>query len=432
MLKGTVLLPGDKSITHRAIIFASLAAKTSRIEGALLGEDCCATIQCFQQLGVEIERVNTTTLVITSPGVEQFQQPEQAIDCQNSGTTARLMMGILAALPFQTTLIGDESLQRRPMQRVAQPLRQMGAQIQLSQTGTLPAVITGQRLQGITYHSPVASAQVKSAILLAGLFADGETIVYEPEQSRDHTERFFAELGFEWQQINQLTVRVTKHQRKWNFPDCYHVPGDISSAAFWLVGASLIPESIIEISHVGLNPTRTGILEVLDQMGANIERQEIDFSGEPVGKLIVKSATLQAINIGGAMIPRVIDEIPIIALAATQAHGQTCVSQAEELRVKESDRITQTVQLLKQLGAEIMETADGFIIDGPTPLQNQGVYDSFGDHRLAMVLAIAEAYLAVPMHIKRRKAYCVSYPDFETTLTMLQQEARISGINLKK
>lgn len=421
MLKGKVVLPGDKSITHRAIIFASLAAKKSRIEGALLGEDCLATIACFRQLGVRITVIDATTIIIDSPGIEHFQQPSQPIDCQNSGTTARLMMGLLAALPLTSELIGDDSLQRRPMQRVATPLKQMGAKITLSAQGTLPARIEGSALTGITYHSPVASAQVKSAILLAGLFAEGETIVHEPEQSRDHTERFLAELGFVWQQIDQLTVKVTKHQRAFAFPDVYRVPGDISSAAFWLVAGSIIPGSIIEIENVGLNPTRTGILEVLAQMGAKIEQQLLASDGEPIGHLQVTATPLVATTISGAVIPRLIDELPILALAATQAHGQTVVAQAEELRVKESDRITQTVNVLTQLGANVQERADGFMITGPTSLVAQGEYDSFGDHRLAMLLIIAEAYLASPLQIKRREAYHISYPTFEATLQSLQR-----------
>lgn len=422
MLKGKLVLPGDKSITHRAIIFASLAAKKSRIEGALLGEDCQATIQCFRQLGVDITVVDETTVVINSPGVAKFQQPEAAIDCQNSGTTARLMMGVLATLPFTTKLVGDQSLQRRPMKRVAVPLQQMGAKITLSETGTLPATIEGRELRGITYDSPVASAQVKSAILLAGLFAEGETIVHEPEQSRDHTERFFAELGLQWQQIDACTVKVTKQKQAWTFPDVYRVPGDISSAAFWLVGASIIPNSHLEIHNVGLNPTRTGILDVLQLMGAQFNIEKLQTQGESVGILTIEASSLQAVTIGGAMIPRVIDELPIIALAATQAQGRTLVTQAEELRVKESDRISQTVQVLSRLGADIVETTDGFIINGPTKLTSQGSYDSFGDHRLAMLLSIAEAYLTTPLQIEQREAYRISYPDFAETLQKLQQK----------
>ncbi|MGL5382406.1 MAG: 3-phosphoshikimate 1-carboxyvinyltransferase [Culicoidibacterales bacterium] len=420
MLKGTIIIPGDKSITHRAIIFASLAAKTSKIIGALLGEDCLATIACFQQLGVNFTRLDEQTLVVESPGVANFHQPQQPIDCQNSGTTARLMMGILAALPFESELIGDASLNLRPMRRVVEPLTQMGAAITLTPQGTLPAKISGRALRAITYTSPVASAQVKSAILLAGLFASGETIVHEPEQSRDHTERFCQLLGYPFTQLDSRTVSVQGKLHTWNFPDVYQVPGDISSAAFWLVAASIIPGSKLTLQNVGLNPTRTGILEVLMKMGANLVVKQEQLLGEPSGTIVVRPSQLQAVEIKGEIIPRLIDELPIIALAATQASGQTVIADAQELRVKETDRITQTANVLQQLGAKVEPTTDGLKIIGPTQLIAQGAYSSFGDHRLAMLLLIAEALLARPLTIAERQAYTISYPEFEKTLNKLQ------------
>ncbi|MGL6008439.1 MAG: 3-phosphoshikimate 1-carboxyvinyltransferase [Culicoidibacterales bacterium] len=415
-----MIIPGDKSITHRAIIFASLAAKSSRIEGALLGEDCLATLACFRQLGVTCTQVDNETVLIDSPGIENFQQPNQAIDCQNSGTTARLMMGILAALPFDTELIGDASLNRRPMRRVSEPLTRMGAEITLTKQGTLPAKISGRNLQAITYHSPVASAQVKSAILLAGLFAEGETIVHEPEQSRDHTERFLNLLGYPIDVFDARTVSVHGKVADWIFPDVYHVPGDISSAAFWLVAASIIPGSKITLKHVGLNPTRTGILDVLAQMEAHIELSDYQGVGEPSGTLVVQSSKLRGVHIGGEIIPRLIDELPIIALAATQAHGQTIIADAQELKVKETDRIAQTTSVLQQLGAEVEAMTDGFKINGPSQLKALGTYTSSGDHRLAMLLLIVEALLEIKLTIHEREAYTISYPDFEKILHKLQ------------
>ncbi|MGL5296530.1 MAG: 3-phosphoshikimate 1-carboxyvinyltransferase [Culicoidibacterales bacterium] len=420
MLRGTIQVPGDKSITHRAIIFASLAAKRSKITDALLGQDCLATIDCFRSLGVTIFIENDTTVVIDSPGVEQFQQPNKPLDCQNSGTTARLLMGILSALPFETTLIGDASLSKRPMQRVVTPLTQMGARITLSEQGTLPAVIVGnQQLKSITYHSPIASAQVKSAVLLAGLFAQGTTTVVEPEQSRDHTERFFELLAYPFAQISPYITTITRCSM-FTFPDIYSVPGDISSAAFWLVGATVIPGSDVTLTHVGLNKTRMGIVEALQKMNAHVSVQVTNTDGEQTGIIRVQSHQLCGAIFSGAQIPKMIDELPILAFAATQAKGQTIIRDAKELRVKESDRITQTAKVLNQLGANVSTYEDGFMIEGPTHLTQSGYFNSFGDHRLAMLLVIAQTCIDEALQIENLSAYKVSYPTFLEDLESIQ------------
>lgn len=423
MLRGTLQVPGDKSITHRAIIFASLAAKKSVIIGGLLGDDCLATIACFRQLGVTIT-IAQTQITIDSPGVHRFVQPSQPLDCQNSGTTARLLMGILAALPFETLLIGDASLSRRPMRRVVEPLTLMGAKITLSENGTLPATIVGSKLRGIHYESPIASAQVKSAILLAGLFASGTTSVREPEQSRDHTERFFELLAYDWQQLSLTHVQVNCCE-KFVFPDRYHVPGDISSAAFWCVGASMIEKSDVTLTHVGLNPTRMGIIVALQAMGATIEIERTHDIGEPVGNIRIRASKLQAIQLGGAVIPTLIDEIPILVLAMSQAVGVSRILDASELRVKESDRIEVTTNLLLQLGADVQATTDGFIVTGPKQLVTRGSYDSHGDHRLAMLLLIVQAYLTKKLDIINEEAYTVSYPQFMVDLERISKQTNV-------
>jgi 3-phosphoshikimate 1-carboxyvinyltransferase len=417
-LRGPIEVPGDKSISHRAVMFGAIANGTTTISNFLAGEDCLSTIDCFRKLGVSITQ-NGSEVVVEGKGIGGLQEPTEILNVGNSGTTTRLLLGILAGCSFHACLIGDESIAKRPMARVTNPLREMGAKIDGREHGNYtPLSIRGGNLQAIRYTSPVASAQVKSAILLAGLMADGTTTVIEPHKSRDHTERMLKAFGGEVV-VDGLTVSVTgKQQLKGAHID---VPGDISSAAFFLVAGAIVPNSEITLKNVGLNPTRTGIIDVLKQMGADIAIENIrNEESEPMGDITVRTSELKGIEIGGELIPRLIDEIPIIALLATQAEGTTVIKDASELRVKETDRIATVVSELSQLGADIEATEDGMIIRGKTKLKaNNIVVDSYGDHRIGMMLAIAACITEGNLILNRSEAIAVSYPNFFEHLQLL-------------
>lgn len=416
IIDAEITVPGDKSISHRSIMLAALAGGVGKITGFLASEDCLSTMKAFQQMGVKIERLDETTLVVHGTR-GKFTAPAGDIDCGNSGTTMRLLSGILAAQPFRTRLFGDASLSKRPMKRIMEPLTRMGAKFTAEgRTAkgdpSAPMVIEGGPLTGIAYTSPVASAQVKSAILLAGLFANGTTIVTEPEQSRDHTERMLT-----WHRARPtrsgLTVSVvggTPLEAR-----DFEVPGDISSAAFWLVAAAAQPGAHLIVKNVGLNPTRNGIIAVLRRMGAKITETVESQDGEPRGTVEVRGGPLKATTIAGKEIPNVIDEIPVLAVAAALAEGKTVVADAKELRVKETDRIAAVAGNLREFGVQVEEREDGMEITGQSPLRAASV-ESFGDHRIAMSGAILGLFAEGETHIRDVDCVATSYPGFHETL----------------
>jgi 3-phosphoshikimate 1-carboxyvinyltransferase len=416
-LQGTLQIPGDKSISHRALMLGALATGETTIQGLLLGEDPRSTAACFTAMGAQISPLNTELVTVTGIGLGKIQEPVDILDAGNSGTTMRLMLGILAAHPDRFfTVTGDESLRSRPMLRVVKPLVQMGAQIWGRNGNSLaPLAVRGQNIKPIHYHSPIASAQVKSAILLAGLMADGRTTVTEPALSRDHSERMLRAFG-----ANVEVDPDTHSATVTGYPTLQGqqviVPGDISSAAFWLVAGAIVPGSELYIENVGVNPTRTGILVALELMGADITREhEREVAGEPVADLRVKHGKLTACEIGGDLIPRSIDEIPILAVAAVFATGTTIIRDAEELRVKESDRIQVMATELTKMGAKVTELPDGLEITGTGALVGAEL-DSYADHRIAMSLAIAAMMAKGKTTIDRAEAAAVSYPTFFDSL----------------
>lgn len=415
-LKGKITIPGDKSISHRSVMFGAIAHGETKVSNFLPGEDCLSTISCFRKLGVTIEE-NDGQLRIIGKGFEGLTEPNEVLDVGNSGTTIRLLMGILAGRPFFSSLVGDESIGKRPMTRVTNPLKDMGAKIDGRKNGSFtPVSIRGGGLKPIKYELPVASAQVKSAIILAGLQADGQSIIVEPEETRDHTERMIVKFGGEIHKDNQ-EIFVKGGQKL--TAATIQVPGDISSAAFFLVAGAVIPESEIVLKNVGLNPTRTGIIEVMNKMGADLEIVQTEESSfEPFGDIIIKTSNLKGTVIEGDLIPKLIDEIPIIALLATQAEGTTIIKDAEELKVKETNRIDTVVQELKTLGANIEATDDGMIIHGKSKL-NGGTVSSHGDHRIGMMLAIAALLCEDEAELENPDAISVSYPNFFTHLNSL-------------
>jgi 3-phosphoshikimate 1-carboxyvinyltransferase len=417
-LQGEISIPGDKSISHRAVMFGAMAEGKTTINHFLAGEDCLSTISCFEKMGVSIKREDEY-VEVEGKGIEGLSEPASILDVGNSGTTTRLMLGILAGVPFHTSLIGDESIAKRPMSRVTVPLRSMGAKIDGREHGQYTPLSTrGGALKAIHYHSPVASAQVKSAILLAGLHAEGTTKVTEPFTSRDHTERMLRAFGVDVE-VDGTTVSIEGGQSL-RGTDVY-VPGDISSAAFFLVAGAIVPNSRIVLKNVGLNPTRTGIIDVLQQMGARltISNERIQ-NGEPIGDLTIETSQLKGIEIGGDVIPRLIDEIPVIALLATQANGKTVIKDAEELKVKETNRIDTVATELSKLGASVTPTADGLIIEGKAALKSAEV-DSYGDHRIGMMLAVAAAIATGEVTLMRSEAIHVSYPTFFEDLDKLSE-----------
>ena len=417
-LRGEITVPGDKSISHRAAILGALAEGETVITGFLPGADCLATVRCLQQLGVEIA-VDGGELQVKGAGLYGLKEPDNVLDCGNSGTTARLLLGVLAGQPFFSLLTGDASLRRRPMGRVTKPLQEMGARFFGRQGGNLlPLAVQGGSLSAVKYKTPVASAQLKSAILLAGLFAEGETVVTEPEQSRDHTERMLAAFGAELG-VGGTTVRLVGRPRLMG--RAITVPGDISSAAFFLVAAAIVPGSEVLVRNVGVNPTRTGILDVLRRMGARVDvLHSRSFGEEPVADLLVRPGKLRGVEIGGPLIPRLIDELPVLAVAALFAAGRTVVRDARELRVKETDRIAAVAEELAKIGGVVATTEDGFIIEGGQRLAG-GCADSRHDHRMAMALAVAGLRANAPVCIDNAECVNVSFPDFAATLARLQE-----------
>lgn len=416
-LHGELKVPGDKSISHRAIMFGAVANGVTTIDGFLLGDDCLSTVDCFRKMGVRIE-IDNEQVTVYGNGWDGLKEPTEILNVGNSGTTTRLMLGILAGRPLHAVIIGDESIAKRPMKRVTGPLRDMNANIDGRDSGQFtPISIRGGNLENITYTSPVASAQVKSAILLAGIQTEGTTTVTEPETSRDHTERMIRQFGGEVE-VHGRNVSVTGPQ---TFTGTHiSVPGDISSAAFFLVAGAITPNSSITLHHVGLNPTRNGIIRVLEKMGATFEivEEPIVDGGEPIGSITISSSLLNGTTIGGDIIPTLIDEIPIIALLATQANGETIIKDAEELKVKETNRIDSVVSQLKKLGANIEATEDGMKIIGPTNLHGAEV-ESFHDHRIGMMLSIASLIANSPIQLKNAEAINVSYPNFFRDLESL-------------
>lgn len=418
VLNGVVQVPGDKSISHRAVMLGAIAEGTTSISGFLAGEDCLSTIRIFSQLGVGIER-NGTDVSVKSPGILKWKDPVNPLDAGNSGTTARLLLGILAGSPVTAQISGDRYLCKRPMRRVTTPLTEMGGSFSAdNDSGTLPITVTGTTLKSMHYEMPIASAQVKSAVLFAGFSAQGTTVVTEKAVSRDHTERMLQQFG-----ANLLgegnSVSIEGGQ---TLKACaVKVPGDISSAAFFMCAAAMVSGSAITFKDVGLNPTRTGIIDVLKEMGAKVTvEQKVEGEGEPYGTLTVEAANLHAVEISGALIPRLIDELPVIALLATQAEGVTIIKDAEELRVKETDRIEAVCSELQKLGAIIEPTPDGMRITGPTKLTG-ATLNSHGDHRLGMMAAIASLVTEGSVQIEDASCINVSYPGFFDHLNSLTQ-----------
>lgn len=418
-LKGELFIPGDKSISHRSVMFSGLGDKSVRITNFLQADDCMSTVRCMRSLGVEIEEVKPGELVVHGRGIHGLKEPEDIIDAGNSGTTLRLMMGILAPQKFLTTFTGDASLKKRPMGRVIKPLKDMGANIVARENSKfLPVtIVPAESLHGIDYQMPMASAQVKSAILLAGMYAEGKTVVTEPYTSRDHTERMLETFGVTLHK--EGTSIGIKKVDKFTSPESIEVPGDISSAAFWLVAASVIPESELTLRNVGINPTRTGIIDVLLAMGANIEVINKRFSGkEPVADLVVKYAALKGTSFGADIMPRLIDEIPVITVAAMLAEGTTTITGAGELRVKETDRLFAIEKEFNKFCNCIKGTADGLIIEGNARFNDNPACDSFDDHRIAMALAVAGA-AGNGVTIEKPDCVNISYPEFYQCLTKL-------------
>ncbi len=417
-LEGEVQVPGDKSISHRAVMLAALARGTSRVRGFLYGGDCEATLAAISALGLEVERPAPDDVILHSPGPEGWQEPPDVVDCANSGTTMRLLTGLLSGPPLTSVLTGSAQLRRRPMKRVTQPLRQMGACILGRRDGQYaPLAIRGGALRGITYELPVASAQVKSALILAGLFADSPTTIREPGPARDHTERMLCGLGAP---VSVKGHTITVHPLTTPLPPFdWTVPGDMSSAAFLMVAALLVPRGEVIIRNVGVNPTRTGLLDVLRRMGGHIELVNArEVGGEPVADLVVRPSPLRAVSVQGGTVVRMIDEFPVFAVAATQAQGRTEVRDAQELRVKETDRIAAVVRELHKMGAHIQELPDGFVVEGPCSLYGARV-SSHGDHRLAMALAVAGLIASGTTEITDAGCIVDSYPTFVETLLHL-------------
>jgi len=419
LLRGSATVPGDKSISHRALLLGAIAQAVSTVRNWLPAADCQATRNALSALGVTVEQVSPTDLLVHGVGLWGLKPPIAPIDCQGSGTTIRLLAGVLAGQPFTSTLDGHSGLRRRPMERIAVPLREMGAAVE-THDGRPPVTITGGNLRGVDYRLPVASAQVKSAILLAGLYAEGQTVVRQPGPSRDHTERMLRAQGVDieaWEDVITLTPNTQPLA-----PCSLTIPGDISSAAFPLVAASLVPEADVVLQGVGVNSTRTGLLDVLDEMGAEIAwLNQTGQGGEPVADLAVRSGRLRGVTVSGEVVVRMIDEFPILAVAATQAQGETLVRNARELRVKETDRIAAIVTELRALGASIEERDDGFLVEGPSRLRGARVH-SHGDHRLAMALVVAGLIAERETIVEEAEVIADSFPGFVSLMRELGAE----------
>lgn len=402
---GQIKVPGDKSISHRAVMLGSLANGVTEISGFLKGADCLSTIDCFKKMGIDID-INGENVTVHGNGLRGLKKPDEMLYTGNSGTTTRLLCGILAGQNFDTSITGDASIQKRPMGRVVQPLSMMGAKIE---NEYCPLYITGTKLHGIDYKMPVASAQVKTAIILAGLYADGETVIHEIEKSRDHTELMLSAMGTDLTVDNlDITVKPTNDLTAVNVD----VPGDISSAAFFLVLGAIMPNSQITVTNVGINPTRTGIIDVLKDMGADITLENVHTSaGETVADITVRSSSLKGTTVGGDIIPRLIDELPIIAVAAVFADGQTVIKDAQELKVKETNRIRAVVDEFNKCGIDITETDDGMIINGGKSIHGAD-FKTYGDHRMAMSLTVLAQLADCESTLDDSDCACVSYPTF--------------------
>lgn len=402
---GQIKVPGDKSISHRAVMLGSLANGVTEISGFLKGADCLSTIDCFRKMGIDID-INGENVTVHGNGLRGLKKPDEMLYTGNSGTTTRLLCGILAGQNFDTSITGDASIQKRPMGRVVKPLSMMGAKIE---NEYCPLYITGTKLHGIDYKMPVASAQVKTAIILAGLYADGETVIHEIEKSRDHTELMLSAMGADLTVDNlDVTVKPTNDLTAVNVD----VPGDISSAAFFLVLGAIMPNSQITVINVGINPTRTGIIDVLKDMGADITLENVHTSaGETVADITVRSSSLKGTTVGGDIIPRLIDELPIIAVAAVFADGQTVIKDAQELKVKETNRIRAVVDEFNKCGIDITETDDGMIINGGKSIHGAD-FKTYGDHRMAMSLTVLAQLADGESTLDDSDCACVSYPTF--------------------
>ena len=402
---GQIKVPGDKSISHRAVMLGSLANGVTEISGFLKGADCLSTIDCFRKMGIDID-INGENVTVHGNGLRGLKKPDEMLYTGNSGTTTRLLCGILAGQNFDTSITGDASIQKRPMGRVVKPLSMMGAKIE---NEYCPLYITGTKLHGIDYKMPVASAQVKTAIILAGLYADGETVIHEIEKSRDHTELMLSAMGADLTVDNlDITVKPTNDLTAVNVD----VPGDISSAAFFLVLGAIMPNSQITVTNVGINPTRTGIIDVLKDMGADITLENVHTStGETVANITVRSSSLKGTTVGGDIIPRLIDELPIIAVAAVFADGQTVIKDAQELKVKETNRIRAVVDEFNKCGIDITETDDGMIINGGKSIHGAD-FKTYGDHRMAMSLTVLAQLADSESTLDDSDCACVSYPTF--------------------
>lgn len=423
-LKGVIRVPADKSISHRGAILGALAEGVVRVENFLDSATTGATLDCMRMLGAEIEQPGPSTLIIHGRGLHSLREPADVLFCEGSGTTMRLLAGVCAGQDFLSVLDGTAALKRRPMARIIEPLRAMGAAIMARDGDRLPplAIHGKSPLHGIDYQMPIASAQVKSALLVAGLYADGPTIIREPAPSRDHTERMLSALGVSVERLSPNEVRLTPPSSTFRLPPSpFRLPSDFSSAAFFIVAALLVAGSQICIEAVGLNPTRTGLLDVIARMGGKCKLEnQIDKNGEPAGDLVVSSGELKGTVVGGAEIPRMIDEFPVFAIAATQASGETHVRDAAELRAKESDRISSLTEELRRMGAQIEPHVDGFTIAGPTRLRGARV-NAHSDHRLAMSLAVAALVAEGETVIEGWECVGDSFPNFAQVLSDLGQ-----------
>jgi 3-phosphoshikimate 1-carboxyvinyltransferase len=419
-VRGEVEVPGDKSVGHRAIILGSLAEGQTEVLHFSGGEDNLRTQAIFEALGVEV-RAAPGRLSIRGAGLRGLHAPACVLDCGNSGTSMRLIAGVLAGQPFESVLDGDASLRRRPMRRVAAPLRAMGASIETSPEGTAPLVLGGRTLRGIDYALPMASAQVKSCLLLAALYAQGTTRLREPGPSRDHTERMLAAFGAPVRKDGEWLVAPQAARLQGTTVD---VPGDLSSAAFPLAAALLLPGSEVTVHRVGLNPTRTGILDVWRAMGADISvREEPRAGSEPVGSITIRHASLRGVDVGGELVIRAIDEVPVLALCAAAAEGLTRIRDAAELRTKESDRLAALAREIGKLGARVTEHPDGLDIEGPAPF-HAATFESDGDHRIAMIAAVAALRASGPCAIDEVASIDTSFPGFFPLLESLCHRSR--------
>lgn len=417
-LKGTVIVPGDKSISHRSALLGAVTDGTSRIRNFLAGSDCLSTIDAFRAMGVPIER-NAREVIVRGRGLHGLKEPSSTLNMGNSGTTTRLISGLLAPQPFDCVLSGDDSLNSRPMNRVIEPLTRMGASIvSVNGNGRAPLAISGRELKGIHYDSPVASAQVKSAIILAGLYANGETSVTEPYLSRNHTELMLGALGADIR-VSGATCSIRPCERLTPFD--ITIPGDISSAAYFIAAALIVPGSEVRVKNVGINPTRSGILKVCRDMGADFSIENTTTAaGEPTADLIVRHSQLRGTEISGAVIPTLIDEIPIIAVMAAYARGTTAIRDAGELKVKESNRIDTVTAGLRAMGVPVIPTEDGMIIEGADKLRGASIKTCF-DHRVAMSFAIAGLAAEGVTRIEDSQCVSVSYPGFFDEINQLRK-----------